>query len=159
MRALPTMSPGRRRQVLAFVGAWLFATVWGSLVQTQFNLQALAALDVEIPPAERWQTTAQDLLGFGPLYAALVLAAWLPAFGLAAWLARRLPGGRTALLALAAALGLAVLIRTIDALAPMPVFIDATRSLPGLLSMLAGAVLAGAGFARATRPTAALSPR
>ncbi|MBC7995760.1 MAG: hypothetical protein H7Z15_21220, partial [Rhizobacter sp.] len=34
-------------------------------------------------------------------------------------------------------------VRAVDALAPMPVFIDATRGWPGLLSMAAGAALGG----------------
>ncbi len=41
-------------------------------------------------------------------------------------------------------------IRTIDTVAPMPVFIDATRHLPGLLAMAIGAVIAGLLYARLT---------
>ena len=153
------MTPAARHRLAAFAVAWLFAAAWGSLVQTQFNLQALIGLGVEIPATLRLQTTAQDLLGFGPLYAAIVLAAWLPAFAVMAWLGARLPSARTPLYAVAAAAGLVVVIRSIDAVAPMPVFIDATRSSAGLLAMVAGAALAGAGFARATRASPGLSRR
>jgi hypothetical protein len=41
-------------------------------------------------------------------------------------------------------------VRAIDALAPMPVFIDATRHLSGLLAMAAGAVIGGFVYARLT---------
>jgi hypothetical protein len=41
-------------------------------------------------------------------------------------------------------------VRTVDAVAPMPVFIDATRHWPGLLAMAAGAVVAGLLYARRT---------
>ena len=43
-----------------------------------------------------------------------------------------------------------LLARGVDAVAPMPVFIDATRHLPGLLAMAAGAVLGGLLYARLT---------
>ena len=70
-----------RTRLLAFAGAALFAIAWGSLVQTHFNLQALARLGVDIPLQARALMSAQDLFGFGPIYAGVVLAAWLPAFG------------------------------------------------------------------------------
>ena len=141
-----------RRRFVAFGAAWLLAAVWGSVVQTQFNLAALTALGVEIAPALRLHTTLQDVLGFGPAYAGIVLAAWLPAFAAAAWLARRWPAWRIVLYALAAGVGLVVAIRSVDAAAPMPVLIDATRGLAGLLAMTLGSALAGVGFAHATRP-------
>ena len=43
----------------------------------------------------------------------------------------------------AAGAGMVAAVRSIDAVAPMPVFIDATRHRPGLVAMAAGAVLAG----------------
>lgn len=143
------------RPLWTFAAAWLFAAAWGSAVQTQFNLNALTALGIEIAPALRLQTTLQDLVGFGPVYAGIVLLAWLPAFAAAAWLARRRPAARVAWFGLAAGVGLVVAIRSIDAAAPMPVFIDATRSLAGLLTMTLGSLLAGAGFAHWSRPRAA----
>lgn len=139
--------PSWRHLALAFAAAWLLASVWGSLVQTQFNLAALTSLAVEVPMALRLLTSLQDLASFGGIYAGIVLAAWLPAFAVAAWLARRWPGGRVALFAAAAGAGLAVAIRVVDAVAPMPVFIDATRSTGGLLTMALGSALAGALFA------------
>lgn len=141
-----------RRPLAAFATAVLLAAGWGSVVQTQFNLNAITALGVEIAPGLRLQTTLQDLLGFGPPYAGIVLLAWLPAFAVAGWLARRQPVWRLAWFGLAAGVGLVVAIRSIDAVAPMPVLIDATRGVLGLLAMTAGSVLAGIGFAHWTRP-------
>lgn len=131
------------RALLALLAGLLVAAAWGSVVQTQFNLQALVALDVPVPPGLRVLTTLQDLAGFGPVYAGIVAAGWLPALGLAAWWARRWPAARTALWTAAAGVGMVVAVRAVDALAPMPVFIDATRGWPGLLSMAAGAALGG----------------
>jgi hypothetical protein len=136
--------PRRWPRVLqALAAGWLLASAWGSVVQTQFNLQALVALGVPVPPGLRALTTLQDLAGFAPVYAGILAAGWLPALGLAAWLARRWPAARTALFTAAAGAGMVVAVRAVDALAPMPVFIDATRGWPGLLSMAAGATLGG----------------
>lgn len=135
---------------MALALAWLLAAAWGSVVQTQWNLQALVALGVDVPAALRARTTWQDLAGFAPVYAGIVAAGWLPALAAAAWLARRWPAWRPVLLGAAAGAGLVAAVRAVDAVAPMPAFIDATRHLPGLLSMAAGAVLGGALYAGLT---------
>jgi hypothetical protein len=130
--------------------AWLLAAAWGSVAQTQWNLQALVGVGVDVSAAVRASATWQDLMGFAPVYAGILAAGWLPALPVAAWLARRWPDGRSALLGAAAGAGMVAAVRTIDAVAPMPVFIDATRHLPGLLAMAAGAVIAGLLYARLT---------
>ncbi len=145
-RATPALRPWQ-----AWVAAWLLATVWGSVLQTQLNLQALQALGVAVPLPLRALTTLQDLAGFAPLYAGILAAGWLPALALAGVLARRWPSARTALLTNAAGLGMVAAVRAVDAIAPMPVFIDATRSWPGLLALAAGAALGGWLYARTTR--------
>lgn len=138
------------RHLVPLLLAWLLAASWGSVVQTQWNLQALAGLGVDIPWIDRLRQTGQDLLGFAPVYGGILAAGWMPALAVAALLARRWPAGRPALLALAAGAGMVAAVRTVDAVAPMPVFIDATRHLPGLLAMAAGAVAAGLLYARLT---------
>ncbi|AMM24180.1 hypothetical protein [Variovorax sp. PAMC 28711] len=140
-----------RAVALAFAASALIAIAWGSLVQTQFNLNALVALGVEMPLRLRLLTSAQDLAGFGPVYAGILLAGWIPAFLVAAWLAYKAPRLRVVLFALAAGAALVLAVRVTDAVAPMPVLIDATRGLGGLLTMAAGSALGGALFARWTR--------
>lgn len=130
--------------------AWLLAAVWGSVVQTQWNLQALVDLGVNVPAADRVRTTWQDLIAFAPVYAGILAAGWLPALAVAAFMARRWPAWRSALLAAAAGTGMVAAVRFVDMVAPMPVFIDATRHMPGLLAMAAGAVIAGLLYARLT---------
>jgi hypothetical protein len=155
MQHPPTAKPPRRhwtKHLAPLLLAWVLAAAWGSVVQTQFNLQALVGLGVDVPPALRAETTWRDLIGFGPVYAGILAAGWLPALAAAAFLARRWPDWRTPLLAAAAGLGMIAAVRAVDAVAPMPMFIDATRSLTGLLAMAAGAALAGWVYARLTRP-------
>ncbi len=153
MRSSPlrtTQKPRWTQHLAALLLAWLLAAAWGSVVQTQWNLQALVGVGVDISAAERARTTWQDLIGFGPVYAGILAAGWLPALGVAALVGRRWPTWRSPLLAAAAGVGMVAAVRTIDAVAPMPVFIDATRHLPGLLAMAAGAAMAGWFYARLT---------
>ena len=128
--------------------AWVLASAWGSVVQTRWNLQALVDVGVNIPATDWWQVIGQDLMGFAPLYGGILAAGWLVALPVASGLARWWPAGRSALLASAAGVGMVAAVRAVDAVAPMPVFIDATRGLPGLLAMAAGAVLGGWLYAR-----------
>ncbi|PBJ83850.1 hypothetical protein CMZ84_05070 [Lysobacteraceae bacterium NML93-0399] len=140
------------RRGLAFLAAWLLAAAWGSVAQTHWNLQALAGLGIELPMGVRATTTLQDLVGFGPAYAAIVLAAWVPAYVIAALSARRWARVRTLLYASATGIALVVAIRAADAVAPMPVLIDATRGVGGLAVLALGSALGGGLFARWTRP-------
>jgi hypothetical protein len=140
-----------RKRAAAFLATLLLASLWGAAAQTQFNLRALTDLGVAIGPGLRLRTTLQDMASFGPVYAGIVLAAWLPAFAAAAWLARRRPARRAWLYPLAAGVGLLAAVQAVDAVAPMPSLIYATRTLPGLLAMAAGSALGGAVFARLTR--------
>ncbi len=139
-RWLPTL--------ISFAIALLFGVALGSVVQTQFNLNALQGIGVEIPLAQRLETTLIDLVSFAPIYALLFsvgfILSQLAAIVLCKWL-----GGRfLALLSTgAAALGLLVSIKIVDAFAPMPTFIAATRGTLGLVAMLITAALAGWLFA------------
>jgi hypothetical protein len=149
----PIATPRRRwtAHLLPLLLALVLAAAWGSVVQTQWNLQALVGLGLEIPLADRLRTTGQDLMGFAPVYAGILAAGWLPALLVAALMARWWPAGRIPLLAVAAGVGMVAAVRAVDAVAPMPVFIDATRHLPGLLAMASGAVVAGWIYAKLTR--------
>jgi hypothetical protein len=140
------------RRWLGLAIAVLVAALWASLVQTQINLEALHALGAEVPVSIRARTTGQDLVGFGPLFAAVALVAFALAFPLAALVTRRVPRARRFVFALAGWLALIVAVRVIDAVVPPPVLIAATRSIGGLLLMTFGGALAGALFARVTRP-------
>jgi hypothetical protein len=128
---------------MPFAAAVVLATLWGAVVQTQFNLAELQALGASVPWLLRAQTTLQDVLGFGPLYGAVVAVTFVLAFPVAALLARYWTLWRRAWFALAGLAGLIVAIRLIDALTPPPVLIAATRSTGGLLAMTAGGAVGG----------------
>lgn len=134
------------RLLLAFLAAILLSAVLGSLVQTQVSLAALSGLGVDIGLAERLRASGADLLGFAPMYAAVVAVAFLLGFPVAALLGHVLPGLRTRLYALAGAVAILtalILMRTLIGLSP----IASAREVHGLaLHGLAGAV-GGLGFA------------
>jgi glucose/arabinose dehydrogenase len=136
------------KAALAFIVALIVGSVLGSLVQTQFNLQALEALGVEISMETRLETSVQDLINFAPLYAMMFGTSLLFSQGLAAVVVR-LAGnaGRLWLYPLAAATGLGLTLAIVNALAPMPTLIAATRGPGGLTAMLVTAAIAGWLFA------------
>ena len=103
-----------------------------------------------VPWAERVRTTWQDLIGFAPVYSGILAAGWLPALAVGNWLGRRWPAARNAWLAAAAGAGMVAAVLAVDAVAPMPSFIDATRHWPGLVTMAVGAVVGGWVYGRLT---------
>ncbi len=105
--------------LVALLAAIALTATLGSIVQSQLNLNALAALGLTISASTRWQTALADLLGFAPTWAAIVAGGFLIAFPVAAGLSRWQPRLRlfwfvlagaaailTALLAMRASLGL-----------------------------------------------------
>ena len=141
---MPTSLPSWSRWLLAFIAALLVGTLLGSLVQTQFNLLAIQSMGFPVPLDVRLVTSAQDLLFFGPVFAALFGGSFLVSQPVALLINRWLsPVWHPLPCALGAALGLAVTLKLVDALAPMPTLIAATRSTSGTLALLACAALAG----------------
>lgn len=127
------------RRLLAWLAAVLCATVLGSLVQTQRALAAIADMGVPVPFGLRLQTSAQDLLGFGPLWGGVVAAGFLIALPVAGLLARWRPGWRGLLFPLAGAVALvAALLLMRQLMGLMPVA-GARGDLGLLLFALAGA--------------------
>ncbi|SEA19667.1 PQQ-dependent sugar dehydrogenase [Alkalimonas amylolytica] len=139
-----------RKLLLHFIWTCLLAVLLSTLAQTQFNLLALQQLGIAISFSERLTTSLHDLRHFAPVYAAIFSCSYLVSQSIAFWLRRWVASRwQVALFALAAGIGLLCTLLLVNALAPMPTLIAASRSLPGLLSLLLMAALAGALFARA----------
>lgn len=132
------------RWVVAFLIALLAGVALGSLIQTQINLLALQRLGVEVGVGVRITTSLQDLVNFAPIYGALFGASFLVS-QLVAITATRwvLTAWRGVVCALAAAVGLWLTFLLVNALAPMPTLIAATRGTGGLVLMLLAAALSG----------------
>ena len=125
------------------VGAWLLAVVstavLGSLVQTQFNLQALAELGLVIPLPVRVMTTWRDLIGFTPAYAAIVAGGFVVAIPIATGLLRRWPRQRW-LLPLAGATAIVTALMLMKGLLKLTAIAAARDPWAVLCLALAGAV-------------------
>lgn len=129
-----------------FLVAVLIATGLGSVVQTQFNIAALADLNVDVTWTQRVAMTAHDLVSFTPIYGAMVALALLCALPVAAWCARKWPRGDPWWFLAAGACGILAAFMSVNALLPMPTFIAATRGPVGLLAMMASAALGSGVF-------------
>ena len=143
-----------RRIVFLYLLAVLVATLLGSLVQTQFNLAALQAMDVPVDLATRAQSSLHDLLTFTPIFVVMVAATLLLALPLAEALGRIFKPWRWLLYFLGGFVGIWAAFTLANTLLPMPTFIAATRETSGLLSMMAAVGLGSALFGRLTKPKA-----
>ena len=130
----------------ALLLATAVATVLATIVQTQFNLAEITALGVSVPTGVRLRTTGQDLLGFTRTMGPIALCTLLLALPAATWIARR-RGYRRFLCFAAGGVGFYAAMAVIDAFAPMPTLIAATRGSVGMLSMALAMAMGGAVFA------------
>ncbi|MDO9520240.1 MAG: hypothetical protein Q8K97_06665 [Pseudohongiella sp.] len=148
------------RLLLAFITALVVATIWGSVVQSQFNLNALAGIGADITPGVRITTTLADVFsGFSPTYAAyVVLPSFLVAFVVAWFISRRLPGQTVLWFAAAGAVAVFIGNPVVNYLSPVALLVGATRDLFCLLLMALGGAVAGALFVSVARHVP-LSPR
>jgi len=144
-------------KLLRLLFAWLTASVvtgaTGSIIQTQYNLAAIAGIGAPSSLAIRIQTTLQDLAGFAPAFALIAAGGFIIAFPAAALLARYWRAGRTMRYAAAGAAAVATAILVMNAMLPVT-GIGATRWASGILALSATGGLGGLVFARLTRPAA-----
>lgn len=138
--------------VLAFVAAVLLATVWGSIVQTQFNIGALNSIGADISVGLRLQSTLSDVFsGFTPTYALyFVIPSLLVAFAIAWLISSRRPGSAPFWFCLGGGLAILLVIPLVHYLSPLALLIGATREWLCTVLMALGGV--GAGFLFATFP-------
>ena len=142
------------RVAIAFLAAVATTAVLGSVLQTQINIAAIESIGPAVPFGLRAATTAEDLLGFGPVMAAIAGAAMAPAFlvaGMFVWLADRSPA---ILFSIAGVLGLFAAFGLMGHFTPMPTLVSAVRGPFGFAAMCATGLVGGLVFARlATRPS------
>lgn len=140
------------RLALPFGLAVLATALVASVVQTQVNLAALARLGAPLTLSLNAATTAEDLVRFGPVMAAIAGAALLPALFVGLLAARFAPRWRTAILGLAGVAGLWTAFAVMGFFTPMPTLVAAVRGAVGLALMCATGLVGGLVFARLTDP-------
>ncbi|WP_214000847.1 hypothetical protein [Arsukibacterium sp.] len=132
------------KKLLAFGIAVLLAAALGSIVQSQFNLVAIAALVDQLPPGDWLYTVWFDLRSFTPTMLVIMVPVLLLAL-VAGRLLHSTVGVSRLWLAMGCSLvGFLLALWAINNLAPMPTLIAASR---GLVGSLALALCAAAGAA------------
>jgi hypothetical protein len=129
MRVLPSL-----RQSFGFVIAWLFFTLTGITVCSQFNMAEISNMGIVISLSERLQTTAQDIMGMAPLFGAIFGLGLLIAMIVASLVARFLPLLQTAIFVGAGLIAIAATLTTMKATFAITA-IAATRDWDGFLSL------------------------
>ncbi|MDE0367003.1 MAG: hypothetical protein OXP09_15715 [Gammaproteobacteria bacterium] len=86
----------------AYVVAVAAAAVLGCAASTQITLNGLSGFGIDVPLTDRLSATVHDIAGMGPFYAQIAAVAFLPAFAIAAFLLRWVPGPRPFWFAVAA---------------------------------------------------------
>jgi hypothetical protein len=128
------------RWLLAWAGAVVLTAGLGSVIQTQFNLSRITALDEPVPLAVRAQVTLHDLVSFAPNYMIIMALALLIALVVAGALASRLPKWRAWLFPLAGFVAVATALGIMSVMLPVTV-IGAARTVTGFICLcLAGAI-------------------
>ena len=140
------------KRMLVFVLAVAAAALSGSVIQSLFNLAALQGIGASLSLSLWLQTIFHDLTGFAPIYAAVVALSLICAFPVAALVARMMPAQRALIFAFAGAAGLWAALMLANHVAPMPTLIAATRTLPGLLAMMACNALGGLVYSKGVKP-------
>ncbi|WP_406672141.1 hypothetical protein [Natronospira sp.] len=125
----------------------------GSLVQTQFNMNAIAALGAPVDMWTRVVVSVQDLTGFAPLWGVLVGISLLLAFAVAAGISRLKPDVAGWLYPIGGLAALLTLLGLLHGLLPMTP-IAATRSLSGTLLMALPGLVGGWLFLYLKQPSA-----
>ncbi|MCP1675424.1 hypothetical protein J2T57_002574 [Natronocella acetinitrilica] len=140
------------RLLLGFLAAVVLTVLWGSIVQTQYNLAALTAIGADIGPGINLRATLADIFsGFSLMYGGyVVLPALLVAF-VVAWLVVWRFGNPLPWFGLAGGLAILVGIPLVNWLSPLALLIGATRDVSCTILMALGGVAAGVLFAWVAR--------
>lgn len=149
-----------QRLILGFLAAVVLTVVWGSVVQTQYNLAALTGIGVEVGPGTNLRATFTDIFsGFSLTYAAyMVLPALLVAFSVT-WLVVQRTGAPLLWFGLAGGLAILAAIPLVNWLSPLALLIGASRHFSCTVLMAVGGVVGGVLFAWMTQPQRPIEPR
>lgn len=141
-------SASARRLIPAFLAAVVLTVVWGSVVQTQYNLAALTGIGAEIGPGINLQATLTDIFsGFSPTYGGYVVVPALLVAFFVAWLVVKRTGAPLPWFGLAGGVAILAGIPLVNWLSPLALLIGASRDLSCVVLMAVGGALGGILFA------------
>jgi hypothetical protein len=135
--------------VLAFGLAVVTAAALGAAISSHFVMNGLAEAGAALTLHDRLTAIGLDLVGFGPVYAAVLAPLFAVGFAIAGWISRRLAGTRgLAFVAIGAASVLAALFALEAVLGLQPV--SGARAADGVAAQAMAGAVAGFLFARLT---------
>lgn len=147
---MQTKAPGIVKKIMAYVIAVLLCAALSSIVQSQFNLMAIANLVEQVSLGDWLYTIWFDLRSFTPTMLVIMALVLLLAL-IAAKLLRRLVNlSRFWLAVIASLLALPLTLWVINTLAPMPTLIAASRSISGSVALALCAAAGAAIYVRLT---------
>lgn len=145
MRLLPSKS-----QLAGFVLAWIFFTVIGIIVSSQFIMAEVSGMGLVVPLSARIETTMNDIIGMAPLFGVIFGSALLISILVAGVVSRFVPTLSTVIHIAAAASAIVVTLEIMKAVFAITA-IAATRDWDGYLSLCLIGGLAGYVFIKMAR--------
>ena len=137
-----------QRLILGFLAAVVLTVVWGSVVQTQYNLAALTAIGVDIGTGTNLRATFTDIFsGFSLTYAGYIVVPSLLVAFIVAWLVVQRTGAPFLWFGLAGGLAILAGIPLVNWLSPLALLIGANRDVSSIVVMALGGVAGGVLFA------------
>lgn len=141
---------GFLRAVFGFVAAVMVLTVLAVMFQTGFVLSALADVGAQLSLGAIVSMIIDDLIGFGPLYGALIAIGLLAAFPVAALVHRITKLSRALVFAGAGLVCMLVMLVAMEQVFFGVQLVAGARTLPGLVSQLVAGAVGGWTFVRLT---------
>lgn len=141
-----------QRLILGFLAAVVVTVVWGSVIQTQYNLAALTGIGADIGLVTTLRATLTDIFsGFSLTYGGYIVLPSLLVGFIVAWLVVRHTGYPLPWFALAGGLAIVAGIPLVNWLSPVALLIGASREVSSIFVMAAGGIIGGILFACMTR--------
>jgi hypothetical protein len=143
---------GKAKVLAAFVASVVAMAVAGTVAQTQFVLSALRAAGATVSSSDLIAMSGADLVGFAPVYAAIIALGFAIAFLLAGFARRWVSLPRTLVFAAAGAGCIALMLYMMQLVFFGIPLIAGTRTAAGTFVQIGLGALAGALFASLSAP-------
>lgn len=149
---------GKTKYLAAFATSVIAMAAAGTVAQTQFVLSALQAVGAPVSSVDRIAMSGADLVGFAPVYGAIIALGFAIAFLIAGLARRWFPLPRTLVFAAAGACCVALILYLMQlAFFGIPL-IAGTRTAAGTFVQIGLGALAGALFASLSVPRTQRDP-
>ena len=130
------------KPLIGWAAAVVTGAVFGSLVQSQHSVAAIARIHEPVAFGDRLAVIGHDLLHFAPTWGLIVALGLIVAFALASLLGRRWPSLRAVLFPLSGLVAVLTALLVMDAMLPVTI-VAAARDMLGQVLLGLGGALSG----------------